>query len=220
MEDCDAWLKFPQHHNWFNKLWIAEQFGYACGPAGTDIPKSDVYVVRPTYNLGGMGARASVVQLAEGDYSSVPPGYFWCEYFNGIHYSANYTWKMNHLTGGSWEGTTCWQGVNMPINLTKFVEWKRSSYIPTLPSKGKLNELHDVGEINVEFIEDKIIEVHLRKSPDPEYDHVIPVWESDEMFRVGNQKKEHYELHGYKWIESYDDANGYIDDPRIGFFVR
>ena len=77
-----------------------------------------------------------------------------------------------------------------------------------------------MGEINVEFIEDKIIEVHLRKSPDPEYNHMIPVWESDEMFRVGNHKRDHYELHGYKWIESYDNANGYIDDPRIGFFVK
>lgn len=215
IEDCDAWMKYPQHHNWFNKLWVAEKFGYTCGPAGTDIPKSGTYVVRPIYNLGGMGAKAQVMSLPEGDYSTVPPGYFWCEYFNGTHYSVNYEWKWDRDTiNGEWIGTSCWAGINMPINLTKFTEWKRSDYIPPVPVE--LNELNDVNEINVEFIDHNIIEVHLRESPDPEYDHMIPIWESD----LGRYKHDHYEIHGYKWIEAYDNANGYIDDPRIGFYVK
>ena len=105
------------------------------------------------------------------------------------------------------------EGTNMPINLTKFVEWKRSDYIPEVPDE--LVVLRDVKEINVEFKGDQVIEVHLRTSPDPDYDHMIPVWASD-----FGKKKEHMELHGFKFIESYDDADGYIDDPRIGFLVK
>jgi len=44
---------------------------------------------------------------------------------------------------------------------------------------------------------------------------LIPVWASD----IG-KKKEHMELHGFEFIEDYEDANGYIDDPRIGFLVK
>ena len=66
-EDCDVYVKYPKHRKWFNKLWLSEMLGYKCGPGGTDIPEDGVYVVRPIYNLGGMGAGAKVVQTAVGD---------------------------------------------------------------------------------------------------------------------------------------------------------
>ena len=112
-----------------------------------------------------------------------------------------------------WKGSSCWEGVNMPINLTKFVEWKRSDYIPHVPDE--LASLRDVPIINVEFKGDQVIEVHLRESPDPDYDHIIPVWSSD----VG-LKKQHMETHGFQFIESYDDGDGQLEDPRIGFLVK
>lgn len=214
MEDTDAYLKYPTHRKWFNKLWLAEKFGYVCGPAGVEIPETGMYVIRPIYNLAGMGAGASVKKLAKGDFTSVPPGYFWCEYFDGRHYSANYQWKSDVKIGGKWIGLNCWEGTNMPINLSKFVEWKRTRSIPVLSHCFK--ELGDnVVHLNVEFIDDKPIEVHLRLSPDPDYAHIIPVWASD----LG-VKKEHMELHGFEFIEAYDNANGYIEDPRIGFLVK
>jgi len=213
MEDDAAYQKYKHHRQWFNKLWVSHKFNHVCGPAGTDIPKDGVYVIRPIYNLGGMGAGASLKELKQADCRSVPPGYFWCEYFKGTHYSVNYKWKTDHITGGEWEGTSCWIGTNLPINLSKFVDWKKSSFIPKAPIE--LKPLSDVKEINVEFIDDKVIEVHLRHSPDPDYDHIIPVWSSD----LG-PKKDHMEMHGYDFIEAYDDANGYIDDPRIGFLVK
>ena len=214
MEDTEAYLKYPKQRKWMNKLWLAEKFGYVCGPAGVEIPETGTYVVRPIYNLAGMGACASVQKLAKGDHTSIAPGYFWCEYFDGNHYSANYEWKMNDLVGGKWVGLSCWEGINMPINLSRFVEWRRSNHIPTLPHSFKaLGE--NVTHLNVEFINDKPIEVHLRLSPNPVYDLLIPVWASD----IG-KKKEHMELHGFEFIEDYEDANGYIDDPRIGFLVK
>lgn len=214
MEDTDAYKKYPSHRKWMNKLWLAEKFGYICGPAGVGIPETNTYVIRPIYNLAGMGAGASVQKLAKGDYTAVPPGYFWCEYFKGQHYSVNYEWKSDTIKGGNWEPLDCWEGTNMPINVSKFIEWKRSNYKPKLTHHFK--SLGDkVTHLNVEFIDDNPIEVHLRLSPDPDYDHIIPVWSSD----IG-KKKEHMELHGFDFIEAYDNANGYIDDPRIGFLVK
>jgi len=213
-EDDKAYEKYPHHSKWFNKLWLAEELGYKCGPGGVDIPEDGMYVIRPTYNLGGMGAGATVKNLLKGDFTTCPPGYFWCEYLTGKHYSADYKWKTDHLTGGCWEGVSCWEGTNMPLNLAKFTEWKRSTYIPSIENP-MFKELQDVGTINVEWKGGDIIEVHLRESPDPDYDIMIPVWASD----VGI-KKQHYEMHGYDFIEAYDNSNGYIDDARIGFFVK
>ena len=63
MTDEDQYKKYPRHRNFFNKLWLAEQLGYVCGPAGVDVPKPGVYVVRPIMNLDGMGAGARVCLL-------------------------------------------------------------------------------------------------------------------------------------------------------------
>lgn len=210
MEDCDAYVEYPNHRKWFNKLWLSEELGYKCGPAGTDIPEDGMYVVRPIYNLGGMGVGATVQKLLKDDYTSVPPGYFWCEYFDGPHYSTNY--KFITANNPYWESLSCFEGTNYPINLTKFAEWKRVDKGPDLPRV--FNELSDVGIINVECIGDKPIEVHLRESPDPEYDHIIPVWKSDEG------KTSHYLMHGYKYIEAFDNSNKQLDDPRLGFLVK
>lgn len=218
MDDDDAYLKYPHHRKWFNKLYLSELLGYDCGPCGSAPTKDGTYVVRPIYNLSGMGVGATVKQMKAGDFNTTPPGYFWCEYFDGIHYSANYKWytDRNNVDGTwrlPWRGISCWEGTNMPMNLTKFVEWKRSVYIPRVPDE--LVPLRDVGKINVEFIGDKPIEVHLRVSTDPTYDHLIPVWASD----LG-PKREHMELHGFEFIEDYDDADGHLEDPRIGFLVK
>ena len=105
LDEWELWEKFPQHHLWWNKLYVAEKFGYQCGPGATPIPESKQYVIRPIYNLAGMGIGAEVKFLEKGDRSSVPPGYFWCEYFKGTHYSASYIWNK-----ASWKNIHCWIG--------------------------------------------------------------------------------------------------------------
>lgn len=207
MDDYQAYSIYTHHRKWFNKLWLAESLGYDCGPAGTAPTKDGLYIIRPTYNLSGMGAGAHVKEISAGDLTAVPLGYFWCEYITGTQRSADY--KFVHAQNPYWRPISCWQGSNSQNNLTKFTEWKRSDYIPKVPRL--FNELSDIGKINVEFIDDKPIEVHLRTSSDPDYDHIIPVWKS-------NPKP--LQQDGYKFIESYDDADGYIDDPRIGFLVK
>lgn len=211
MDDSEAYRAYPHHSKWFNKLHVAETFKYDCGPCGTAPTKDGTYIIRPIYNLAGMGLGAKICYIKAGDVTSTPPGYFWCEYFTGKHYSATY--EFHHDIKGTWKPISCWEGINLPVNVTKFIEWKRSSYFPEAPRE--LNELCDVKKINVEFKGQNVIEVHLRESPDPAYDHIIPVWASDR-----EEKTAHMEMHGYRFIESYEDADGHLEDPRIGFLVK
>jgi hypothetical protein len=211
MEDNIAWQQYPQHRNFFNKLWLSNELGYDCGPCGVAPSHDGYYIVRPIYNLSGMGAGARKVYIKAGDTSSVPPGYFWCEWFEGIHYSATYG-PFIHNTKGEWTKKHCFIGKNQDNALTFFQKWYKINYVPTLSRFFHL--LSDVPIINVEFIGDKPIEVHLRESPDPMADEVIPIWDGDQ------HKIKILENKGYTYVESYDDADGFIEIPRIGFMMR
>lgn len=205
--DEDAWHKYPHHHKWFNKLYIAELMGYNCGPDSIAPTKSGLYVVRPIYNLSGMGVGAKVVGIVAGDVSKVPPGYFWCEYLSGVHYSATYS-----FTDGGWVSSSCWVGLQDVGNLSKFTKWTRSEYAPQVPPE--FYHLWDVDVITMEFKGDRPIEVHLRGSPDPDYDTLVPVWK-DSTINI-----DQYIADGYDYIDSYDDANGFLEVPRVGFLVK
>ena len=201
IEDRDAWHLWPHHRNWFNKLWVSLQQNYVCGPCGVAPPQSAYYVVRPIYNLSGMGVGARKQFLKGEDVTQVEPGYFWCEWFDGPQHSVTYEWI------GKWVPTSSWQGTLNHNDLTRFLSWKKSTYMPLLPAMFDI--LQDVKVINVEWINDKVIEVHLRGSPDPqESNEYIPVWADQE---VPNNAP--------IWIPSYDDADGFLTTPRLGFIV-
>jgi hypothetical protein len=217
LDEHELWYKYPHHRLWFNKLYLAEQFGHYCGPCGTAPNISGNYVVRPIYNLAGMGLGARVQHIDSKDRSATPPGYFWCQYFSGDHYSVSYRWD------DSWKPIHAWIGYNDKGNLTKFTSWIRATEcIPTVPER--LNCLSDVGVINIEFKGDKPIEIHLRASGNPDgstyssYNEYIPVWKSDDC----NLVAEHIER-GYIFLnDSADmsDVEPYISEHRIGFLVR
>jgi hypothetical protein len=218
LEDYQLWNEYKQHRLWFNKLYLAEQLGYYCGPCGTAPSISDKYIVRPIYNLAGMGLGASVKHITAKDRSATPPGYFWCEYFSGDHYSVSYTWAQN-----SWAPLHAWIGYNSEDNLTKFTRWIRTEQnIPEVPKL--LNCLSDVGAINIEFKDNKIIEVHLRASGNPDgsshttYNEYIPVWSSDNEDMISDHISQNY-----TFIDDSCDMSDvlpYSTERRIGFLVR
>lgn len=210
IEDFEAWEKYPHHHNWFNKLFVAEQLKYNCGPCGFAPSQSDYYIVRPIYNLGGMGVGTSLEFIEAGDYRKVPPGYFWCEVLLGKQYSATY--QFVHDTNPYWKVLSCWEGEKQPSSFSKFTKWTRSSFAPTVPRI--FNVLSDVKRINVEFKGDSPFEVHLRDTPDPDYDTLVPVWQGEEH-TIDELKSE-----GYSFVPSRDDSNGFLKQARIGFMVK
>jgi hypothetical protein len=90
--------------------------------------------------------------------------------------------------------------------------WKRVS--PEIHLPKKLDELWDCDSINVEMIDGKIIEVHLRGTPDPvEYDELIPIW-SDTPECVVDELKSLY-----TFVESRDRVLNSVVS-RLGFFCR
>ena len=206
IEDSDAYKKYPYLVHWYNKLWLSEQLGYHCGPAGIAPEVSGWYIVRPIMNLLGMGIGAKKIWIDQGDSTKVPPGYFWCEWFQGRQYSVTYHWV------GTWIPVSCWEGLKGEDDLSRFDKWIRSTHYPDL---GHLfDELSDVKIINVEYIENFPIEVHLRTSPDPSYNELIPVWEGQEKM------VDKYILMGYSYISGYDNGGGFLDIARIGFLVK
>ena len=210
ISDDEAWYAYPHHHIWFNKLWVSERLGYMCGPSGIPPKKSSHYIVRPIYNLSGMGVGAEFKYIQQDDASKVPPGYFWQEIFLGKHYSVTY--EFVHDIRPYWKPISSFEGVRLGTSLWRFQKWTRSDYYPEVPKI--FNELSDVKKINVEFKNNVAIEVHLRGTPDPDYDECIPIW--DDM----QKDVDKYLDIGYSYIESFDNADGFLQTPRIGFVVR
>ena len=205
MQDYEAYTLYPHHRKWFNKLWFSERMGYRCGPGGIAPSSSGHYVIRPIMNIRGMGLGARKEYIKENDFGKVGPGEFWCEWFNGVQYSVDYASE-----NGKWIQRSCYRAERNTENLIKFEKWSRYDHkLFNLPSF--FNELLDVPYINVEFIDDKPFEVHLRNSEDPQYDEMIPIW-------LGEEKTiDIYAKLGYKYIESRDDCDGFLKTPRIGF---
>jgi hypothetical protein len=206
--DEEAYQRYPELRHWFNKLWVSENFGYYCGPSGVAPKKSDFYVVRPIMNLSGMSLGANKVWIKSGDYSKVKPGFFWCEWFEGKHISVEYQWA------DSWHPIDGWEADIDDEHFFKVKKWTRLSNLPGLPQI--CDSIHEYGveSINVEFIGKNPIELHLRKTPDPHYDVLIPIWETDKKL-IDN-----YVDLGYNYISAYDDADGFLENPRIGFMVK
>lgn len=211
MEDFQAWQKYPHLRTWFNKLQLASELRYDCGPGGVPPSKSGFYCVRPIYNLDGMGVGARKQWIEAGDRSGVEPGYFWCEWFDGDQYSVTY--DSDGLYG--YKQRSCFKAERDEEKLFRFKKWTRSDYTFDLPFR--LDEelmFSGVEVVNVEVINGKVIEIHFRDTPDPDYDELIPVW-SDEQQVVDILSKM-----GYTYITSPDNSNGYLPIYRVGFMVK
>jgi hypothetical protein len=198
-----AYINQPRHRLFANKLWFAEQMGYKCGPRGVPVPEPGQYVVRPIYNLQGMGLGASIEQLYPD--SDIPLGYFWCELFEGDHYTADWV-KQD----GEWVQCSTFKGIRNTENLYKFERWHRINI--ELPLTHICANI-DADVINVEYIGNKPIEVHIRQNPNPvEYDELRVVWYSTPHEVWGELQDA-----GYNFIPAYQNIG---IDARLGFFVK
>jgi hypothetical protein len=196
LEGNQEWDQIHTDDLWvYNKLMLSRKLGYTSGPVGTDVPKSDFYIVRPCMNLLGMG-RFSRIEYIYKSTDNYHPAEFWCEVFEGPHISVDFYKKKSELvvlgTRDSYDP------------LYKWKKWEKVNYKVNFPSI--LNELvGDYEWINCEFIGNKLIEVHFRQNPDFRYDNTeaIPVWDDD--------------------VSLIDDNYQYISDSdylRKGFWVK
>ena len=210
MEDWDTWQSSDSARWVLNKLELSIKLGYYCGPAMKPVDKTGEYIVRPIMNFSGMGIHTRKMFLEANRTTTMEPGYFWCEFFKGPQYSIDYTWKDNQYFP-----VFCTQGFIDEDEFVHFNYWKRISY----PGFILPEWINDLGKekINVEFIGDKIIEIHLRHSDDfpPGASEIHPIWKN-----TSDEVKENFSRLGYIWRKDYTDADGFIKNPRLGFYWR
>lgn len=193
-----VWKTIDPEDIWvLDKLILSRKLGYCCGPAGMSVPQRANYIVRPCVNLFGMGVGASKQFLNE-DTNHLPSGTFWCEWFSGDHLSVDYYMGQQILAV---------KGYHDNEHFGQWRKWQKVDVYIDFP-----DILYEVGKkypfINVEYIDGKIIEVHLRSNPDwsfaEDIEEVIPVWNNTTV-NVPS---------GYEFIAS-NDMNG-----RIGVYIK
>ena len=189
-DDDQVWPNLERDDLWiYDKLILSRKLGYDCGPADIDVPKPGYYIVRPITNLVGLGLGAKKMWL-EKETGYLPPGHFWCEWFDGQHLSVDYEYGKCKLSV---------VGHRTKDDLTKWDKWEKVNYYMDFPTI--LWKFTNFPIINCEFIGGKLIEVHFRENPDFSYGNseYIPVWEEQEInVPEGYTYIENKDVHGRK----------------------
>jgi len=195
-----AWMETPANELWaLDKLILARTLGYESGPTGLEVPRPGWYIVRPCVNLLGGGMGAQKLWL-EDDTSKLPLGHFWCEFFEGNHYSVDYELGIPVLTV---------EGFKDDATMISWDKWVKIEKDIALPPE--LSILRNKQSLNVEYIGDKPIEIHYRNNPDFNYNNkeFLPVWEGQDTTPPT----------GYSYIEAkaFDEKDSL---GRIGAFIK
>ena len=192
------------------------------------VPKAGKYVIRPIYNLYGMGIGAHVKDLDPSmrfdDHVAGEPGTFWCEYFEGEHLSIDYKWVEDGKGGihSGWRPVNAMRGDRYHYkdgveDLGLFKKWTRvEPPLRLLPDF--VEAMDDVDDINIEWKGERVLEVHLRTGNDiiasvPMETELYPMWEGgidvpDDCVFVPNEEEGRY------------DASGYLPLNRIGYYMK
>jgi hypothetical protein len=198
LDGNDEWSNIHPSDLWiYNKLFLSRILGYTCGPVGTTVPKSDYYIIRPSFNLLGMG-RFARKEWIEKYTNHIHPAEFWCEIFIGEHLSVDFKNQEAELIV---LGTK-----NEEDPYYKWQKWEKIDKKVEFPDilrdlKGKYEY------INCEFIDGKLIEVHFRQNPDFRYGNrvAIPIWNEKELNKI--------DMDEYKFIKD-------SEFKRLGFLVK
>lgn len=169
LEGNSEWNQIHSDDLWvYNKLILSRVLGYTCGPCGTTVPRPDFYIVRPSMNLLGMGRFARKEWIYRYT-DALHPAEFWCEFFEGHHYSVDFQHQTPKLTV---------LGVRDDDDpLYRWKKWEKIDHVIEFPSILK-NLKGNYEWINCEFIGNRLIEVHFRQNPDFRHGNsvAIPVW--------------------------------------------
>lgn len=226
-DDIEAYQQCNPDHRWiFNKLEVAKRLGHDANPISVPIPYDGFWCIRPIINLEGMGAHAYIERYHEGQIVIDHPSHFWHQYFTGSHVSVDF--HKGDVVNACY-GIREFDSPSKQTNLWKWTAWKKvdpDEYEEYCITEDFLNRftrtfseiLKTYDYINVEIIGGNIVEIHLRPDPHLELweDHttLIPEWTDvtyDRVKMVSN---------GFEFVESYDDAGGYLLTSRTGFWIK
>ena len=160
-DDPESWRLYPEHRWVFNKLLICATQGLEHGPHGLTPPRFPVFS-KPIYNLRGMGVGSRVIRTSAEYTATFAPGHMWMTLLEGEHVSTDAAvidgtavwWR--HAFGAAGGGGTFdhWRVAAEPrVDLESSLgAWLRSHL------RGY------TGMVNLELIDQRIIECHLRFS--------------------------------------------------------
>lgn len=175
IDDKDVWAQCPIDYLWiYDKLILSRKMGHLAAPAGIAVPRADWYIVRPITNIRMMSRGAKKLWLTPQDTDSVPDGFFWSECFEGRHTSVDFHYGIQELAV---------EGFRNSDRLDRFCRWERINDQYQFPSV--LGDLwRKTPWINVEYVDHKIIEIHLRWNDDfsnHAADVIYPVWRDESV---------------------------------------
>ena len=193
LDGNDEWNHIHPSDLWvYNKLFLSRVLGYTCGPVGTTVPKPDFYIVRPSFNLLGMGRFARREWLYK--YTDhIHPAEFWCEIFEGPHLSVDFKNQQSELVvlgtrddDDPYYKWKKWEKIDLKVNFPEILKNLKGNY----------------EWINCEFINGKLIEVHFRQNPDFRYENTvaIPIWDDEEEENMTFIKDDEYYRKGF-WVK-------------------
>lgn len=197
--ETEAWKTVDVEDLWaLDKLILSRVMGYVAGPVGVPVLFPGEYIVRPCVNALDLGLGAEKAYISENT-DHLPVGHFWCEWFEGDHYSVDYFYGEQYMAI---------QGFKSDDTFTRWNHW-------VMDDQKYFDLPEELGEIpfkypwiNCEFIGGRLIEVHFRRNQDfwlmEDQKEFIPVWLGEDPTP----------LEGYKYVE-YPDVHG-----RIGAFIR
>lgn len=159
--DIDAWENNKINNKIYNKLWLTQLQNIDCGPIGTH-PKQYPIIIKPIINLYGMSKGFMKINSEEEYYENQKYGHFWMPYLSGKNYTIDlildngkikgyYTLESKPTINGTFEYHVYRPKYKLSENIKKIIEENFISYS---------------GAMNIELINDKIIEGHLRLNGD------------------------------------------------------
>jgi len=154
--DIEAYILYPKYNIVYNKLEIAKFQNLNCNPLPI-LPNKYPIIIKPIINLLGMGLNAKKIKTEKQLDKYLTSGFFWCEYLDGKHYS----WDLI-LKEGKIIYYTTFQGYKKTFGtFSKWIEEKREM-IDIIEKMIEYYLSDFTGSVNIETLNDKIIEVHLR----------------------------------------------------------
>lgn len=160
VNDIDAWLHFPEHNWVYNKIQICRTQNIKHAPFGVIPPEFPVYI-KPIINLYGMGWGSHLIKNISEYENLSSSGYFWMTVLNGTHYSYDFI-----LVNGDIKWFVCFQGY--PSGKGMFDKWETIPnkefpvFLREWISKYINQDKNYSGCLNIETIDNKIIDCHLR----------------------------------------------------------
>lgn len=158
-DDADAWRWNPRHRWIYNKLLVAESQGIECAPHGIEPTHYPVFS-KPVFNLEGMGVGSRVLWNLQDYETHLHAGHMWMSLLTGEHISSDaavVTGKVRDIRHA--------KGISLPGGLFDYwiIEAEPRPALEAYLAGWIERHLQDyTGMVNLESIDGRIIEAHLR----------------------------------------------------------